>query len=124
MSRQSHRIGANAESYAAAYLEKEGFHILARNWRCPAGEIDIVAMDGDTLVIVEVRARRPMGYGTPEESITPAKQSRLLQCGRYLISERGWDGPWRVDALAIDLDKRGRPQEVRLIRSAVEDGWE
>lgn len=121
MGRPSHRRGRTAEGHAARYLESLGYEIIARNWRCPAGEVDLVAREGEVLVLVEVRARRQNNpFSTPEESITHAKRERLIQCGGYLVAEWDWDGPWRIDLVAVDLSKDGRPLRYRLIRSAVE----
>ncbi len=121
MGRPSYHRGRTAEEHAARYLESMGYAILARNWRCPAGEVDIVAREGDALVLVEVRARRANNpFSMPEETITRAKGERLMQCGGYLVSEWDWDGPWRIDLVAVDLSRDGQPLRYRLIRSAVE----
>ncbi len=65
------RLGRWGEGVAATHLEAHGYTILARNWRCAAGEIDLVARDGETLVFVEVKTRRGRAYGAPEEALTP-----------------------------------------------------
>ena len=71
------RVGHAGEVAALAYLKEQGFRILARDWRSRLGQIDIVAEDGDTLVLVEVKARRGTAFGTPEEAVTLSKQRRL-----------------------------------------------
>ncbi len=73
------RLGQRGEGFAVAHLEKRGYVVRGRNWRCPAGEIDIVAEDDDCLVFVEVRTRRGREYGTPEESVIPGKQAKLVE---------------------------------------------
>jgi putative endonuclease len=121
MGRPSYRRGRLAEEHAARYLEGLGYAILARNWHCPAGEVDIIAREGEALVLVEVRARRQNNaFSTPEETITSIKGERLMQCGGYLVAEWDWDGPWRIDLVAVDLSRDGQPLRCRLIRSAVE----
>jgi putative endonuclease len=70
------RLGERGEDAAVAFLERAGATIVERNWRCQNGEIDIVALDGDTLVLCEVKTRRTASKGTPEEAVTPAKQRR------------------------------------------------
>lgn len=82
----SKRIGERGEDAAAAYLENAGMRLEARNWRCPAGEIDIVARDGDTLVLCEVKTRRTVRTGLPEEAVGPAKQKRLARLARAYIA--------------------------------------
>ncbi len=70
-------LGERGEQAAAAYLERIGFEILDTNWRTKAGEVDIVATDGDVLVLVEVKTRRSLKAGTPEEAVSATKQRRL-----------------------------------------------
>lgn len=82
----SKRIGERGEDAAAAYLENAGMRLEARNWRCPAGEIDIVARDGDTLVLCEVKTRRTVRTGLPEEAVGPTKQKRLARLARAYIA--------------------------------------
>jgi len=120
MSDRRQRIGRAGEDAAAKHLVEAGHTLITRNWRCPAGEIDIVTRDGDTLVIVEVRARSSRRFGTPEESITPAKQATLLACGQYLVAEMEWAGPWRIDVVAVEMGSAGNPARIRVIPHAVE----
>ena len=94
--------GASAESLAAAYLEARGLAIVARNVRSRFGEIDLVARDGATLVFVEVRLRRSAAYGGAAESITRAKQARLLAAARLYLSRLAKEPPCRFDAVLFD----------------------
>jgi putative endonuclease len=113
-------LGQLGEDAAADYLERQGYVILARNWRCPAGEIDLVTQDAEALVFVEVRARRGDRFGTPEESVTPDKQARLLELAQTYLQEAGLgDQNWRIDVVAIDMDWRGRIKRLNLIRNAI-----
>lgn len=70
-------VGRRGEALAARYLEESGLHVIDRNWRCSDGEIDIVALDGDVLVVVEVKTRSSLDYGHPFEAITEPKLQRL-----------------------------------------------
>ncbi|WP_024368248.1 YraN family protein [Arthrobacter sp. TB 26] len=70
-------LGRRGEELAAGYLEAQGMRIVDRNWRCSGGEIDIVALDGDTLVIAEVKTRRSLAYGHPFEAVGLDKLTRL-----------------------------------------------
>ena len=95
-------LGRRGEELAASYLEEKGYLILQRNYRSGAGEMDIVAQDGDCLVFVEVRARSTREYGTPEESITPSKAQRLIEVAQGYLQEQGESGRgWRIDLVAI-----------------------
>ena len=72
-------LGRLGEELVARALAARGYRIRERNWRCPAGELDIVAEDGDVLAFVEVKTRRGREFGTPEEAVTPAKQAKLVE---------------------------------------------
>ena len=113
--------GADGERLAAAWLERAGCRILARNYRCAAGEVDLVVEDQGELVFVEVRIRRVGGMVGPEESVTIAKQRRILRAAeRYLQATQGMDRPWRVDLVAVEVDGAGRVQRLERVRSVIE----
>jgi len=117
---QRRRLGQQGEAIAARHLQRCGYVILARNWRCPAGEIDIVARDGPTTVFVEVRARRSRRFGTPEESITASKQARLVAAAQTYLQEAGNpETAWRIDVVAIEMGARGQVERLNLIQGAV-----
>lgn len=114
------QTGQRGEDIAASYFTRRGFHILDRNWRCAVGELDIVMEQGDTLIFVEVRTRRGRRYGTAEESITPAKQARLIELAQsYLQHVQPAHPNWRIDVAAVQLGQDS-PQ-VNHIENAV--GW-
>jgi len=95
-------IGRRGEDAAATYLEHGGYTIVERNWRCKAGEIDIVALDGEALVLVEVKTRRTISKGTPEEAVSPTKQKRISRCASAYIQKAGLDScEVRFDVIAI-----------------------
>lgn len=117
------RLGRWGEGVAATHLEAHGYTILARNWRCAAGEIDLVARDGETLVFVEVKTRRGREYGAPEEALTPRKAAKLLQLGEQYCYEHDLnDVNWRIDLVAVELDARGLLLRCEHIQNAVL-GW-
>lgn len=96
--------GDAAEERACRYLEAAGFTIAGKNYRTRGGEIDIVARKGDLLVFVEVRSRGVAGFGTPEETVTPAKRRRVVAAARrYLstVSPSSWREA-RFDVIAIE----------------------
>ncbi|MGE5573714.1 MAG: YraN family protein [Bacillota bacterium] len=114
--------GAAGEDIAARCLESNGFEILERNFRWRAGEIDIVARDGATLVFVEVKARRPGPFGAAAEQITARKRRRIVRTALAYMAGRGISGAeCRFDVVAVDLPPSGAPV-ARLIKGAF-DCW-
>ncbi|MDO9397009.1 MAG: YraN family protein [Herbiconiux sp.] len=108
-------LGHRGEDRAAAYLAESGFRVVARNWRCPVGEIDIVAHDGPVLVVVEVKTRTSDAYGHPFESITPAKLRRLHLLAAAWVAEREPRRPEvRVDVIGIVWPRYGEPSVQHL----------
>ncbi len=121
MTHTRQRLGWRGERLAERYLAGHGLTILERNYRCAAGEADLIAQDGDTLVFVEVRTRRGQDYGSPEESITARKQAHLLAVAQAYLAERGLsDIAWRIDVVAVALSVRGELLRVEHIENAVE----
>jgi len=105
--------GARAEDLCAQLLEGAGLRVLARNWRCRHGEIDLIAEEGGTLVFAEVRMRSSAGFGGAAESITAAKRDRLLAAARLYLSLRR-EAPARFDVFLVD----GATARVQWIRDA------
>lgn len=123
MSDPRKRLGRWGEDLAARHLRQAGLTIITCNYRCAAGEMDIVAQDGDTWVFVEVKTRRGTAFGRPEDAITRAKAGRLLQIAESYLQEHGLvDVDWRVDMIAVELDQRGKLLRVEQLPNAV-TGW-
>ncbi len=121
MVRAKRRLGSHGEQIAATYLERQGYSLVERNWRCPVGEVDIVARDGECLVFVEVRTWRSDRYGTPEASITPRKQARMLDVAQSYLQASGLDNvAWRIDVIAIEMEDFGEVRKLNHIQNAVE----
>lgn len=97
--------GRKAEIAARDYLEAKGYRVRDANWRHRFGELDLILLSGDTLVCVEVRSHRSRCFGTPEESITTAKQRRLVRLAQSYVQAAGWQGPWRIDVVAVTFDQ-------------------
>jgi putative endonuclease len=108
------KLGTGAEEMAAAFLEKRGLTIIARNYRCRLGEIDLVARDGATTVFVEVRRRASSAFGGAAASITAAKRLKLLKAARHYMSRLRSLPQCRFDALLIE----GEPPRIEWIRNA------
>jgi putative endonuclease len=111
--------GRKGEEEAARYLAGQGYCLLERNFRCPHGEMDIIALDGRTLVFVEVRSRATDNFGLPQESVGRQKQARLRRVARYyLAASGGHRGPVRFDVLAIKYGLNGRVEFLEHIKNA------
>lgn len=121
-SRSRKNLGDAGERRAAIFLEQRGYKILARNFRTRAGEMDLIAEDPDGLAFVEVRTRRGDALGSPEESLTPRKRGRLLTVAQEFLQahDEYADRAWRVDLVAIVLDRTGRVARMDVIKGAVE----
>lgn len=81
-------LGRYGEDVAARHLVESGLSVLDRNWRCRAGEVDIVAREGDVLVVCEVKTRRGIGFGTPLDAVTPVKAARLRRLAAHWLAEQ------------------------------------
>ncbi len=112
--------GTLGEKMAAGFLKERGYHILQTNYRCPEGEVDIVARHKDCLVFIEVRAKRSLEFGSPEESITPVKMDKLRRvAANYRQTHDDIPDSWRIDVVAVEIDQRNRPLRIELIENAV-----
>jgi putative endonuclease len=121
MNRQRVALGRRGEELAAQELERRGWQIVERNWRCPAGEVDIVARQGATWVFVEVRTRRGEDFGAPEESLSAAKQARMVAvAGHYLAGHDIGEADWRLDLVAVELDRAGHLLRLDVLEDVVE----
>ena len=115
-------IGILGEKLAKDFLERKGYHIIETNYRSPEGEIDIIARHGDFLVFVEVRTKSSLKFGSPEESITPAKMQRIRTAATYYHQAHSHLPPlWRIDVVAIELSPNKKPSRIELIENAVSD---
>lgn len=102
------RLGREGEAVAAKLLIAKGYTVLARNYRAPGGEVDLVCLAGDTVVFVEVKTRGPGCLGRPEQAVTRAKRGRLARAAAAFLSERDWwDRPCRFDVVAVLAREEG-----------------
>lgn len=108
--------GARAEQLAATFLQNHGLTVVARNFRCRAGEIDLILRDGATVVFAEVRLRKNNVFGGAAASITPHKQQKLRLAAQYYLQTLAKEPPCRFDALLLDrLDENA----VEWIKNAI-----
>jgi len=114
--------GILGEKLAKDFLKKRGYRIKETNYRCPEGEIDIIAKHKDSLVFIEVRAKKSLEFGSPEESITPAKMGRLRAAvAHYRQTHSNLPQLWRIDVVAVELNLKGKPSRIELIENAVSE---
>lgn len=118
MTNVNQAVGAYGERLAAAQLVEAGLVVLDRNWRGAAGEVDIIARDGDVLVLCEVKTRRGPGFGTPAEAVVPRKVARLRRLASEWLATSGVrPREVRFDVVEV-LARPGRAPQVRHIVGA------
>lgn len=114
-------VGRHGEELAAQMLADAGWVIVERNWRGTRGELDIVALDGRELVVVEVKTRTGIGYGHPAEAVTPAKLARLRRlagewlAGRVVEALAERPPSVRIDVVGVVLARDGEPRLEHLV---------
>ena len=119
------RLGRRGEELASGFLREAGLGILAANYNCPWGEIDLVARDGEELAFVEVRTRRTATFGAPQESITRRKADHLVAAAQHYLQNHapendGEDIPWRIDLVSIRLTNGESSPQIDHIKYAVQ----
>ena len=115
------KLGNQGEIAARRLLESQGYRILECNYRCRYGEIDIVAMDGNCTVFVEVRTKRSESFGTPEESLSKAKQRRLTMTAlTYLQACETPPTDWRIDLVSVRLPMGSGSPRIDHVKYAVQ----
>ncbi|MFP4475468.1 MAG: YraN family protein [Desulfatibacillaceae bacterium] len=119
MAQNPYTKGRKGEDIAVHTLVARGYKILERNWRGRAGEVDVIAKKGRTLVFVEVKARASSRYGNPKEAVHPEKQRRISMVAlEYLKSTGHSKAGARFDVVAIRTDTQ--PPEVEVVENAFE----
>lgn len=109
-------FGKVGEDYAEELLRIKGYKIIKRNFRSKFGEIDVIAVDNDTLVFVEVKARWSHKFGLPEEAVTPKKIAKIKKASYYFnLLNPDLPKKQRIDVVAIDIVK-GKVQSARIIK--------
>lgn len=121
MDRSRLNIGKTGESLAVAHLKARGYEILEQNYRAVRGEIDLVAQDGDCIVFVEVKTRRSLKFGLPQEAVTTQKQRQISKVAlAYLQAKNRFDAPCRFDVIAIHLSPKLELLKLEQIKNAFE----
>ena len=102
------RLGRSGEDAAVRYLEKRRYKIIERGFRMLRGEIDIIARDGPTIVFIEVKTRRGLGFGPPAAAVTPAKQRQIRRIAQAYLHRRGFGRSFcRFDVISILAEADG-----------------
>lgn len=112
-----HEHGTWGEDLAVEYLRKEGYEVVARNWRFRRAEIDVIAKEKEVLVFVEVKARASLNFGRPEQMVGTEKQKLLIEAAMAYMRMTGYEWEIRFDIVAIH-GQPGRVEGVELIRDA------
>lgn len=95
-------LGARGEALAEVHLKRLGYRIVERNYRCPLGEVDRIAVQGKTLVFLEVKARRTPDFGGPLEAVDRRKRRKLTRLAQYYVAQKGlYDTPLRFDVVGV-----------------------
>ena len=116
------RLGRRGEEAAERHLESRGYRVLERRYRTRAGEIDVIALDGPTLVFVEVKTRSSLTFGRPSEAVGPRKRFRIAAAASlYLASRGGTERPCRFDVVEV-VEEAGGRFHLRLIKDAFDAG--
>jgi putative endonuclease len=117
--RSSAQSGKDAELQALKYLQQQGLRLLAQNWLCKRGELDLVMLDGDTVVFVEVRYRKHAQWGGALASIDGRKRQKLILAAQFFLQkEHRWaDYPCRFDVVAIESTPSG-PADPNWLKDA------
>jgi putative endonuclease len=115
-------LGARGEKLAVQYLQKKGYKVIERNYRCQWGEIDLVARDKGTLIFVEIKSRSSSGFGLPQDAVDRFKQEKLIQVAKAYMAEHHLQEtiPARFDVVAVKLTPAG--PEMELIKDAFQAG--
>ncbi len=119
MSFDGRNLGKTGEDIAVGFLESSGFKILECNWKCPLGEIDIIAEDGAEIVFVEVKTKGGSGFGSPEEMVNRKKQAKLIKLAQYYLKEKNLDVSFRFDVVAIEFE--GERKIIKLTKNIIEE---
>ena len=115
-------LGRTGERLAAEALMSKGYRILERNFRCRQGEIDLVAEDEQDIIFVEVKTRRGVSFGLPEDAVTIRKRRKLVEvASNYLDFHTCSDRSWRIDVVAVQFSSSGKLEEIRIYKHAVTD---
>ncbi len=116
-------LGRSGEQQAAAHLKGLGYRIVTCNYRCPLGELDVIALDGKTIVFVEVKTRSDDRLADPQDAVTPAKRRHMRNTAEFFLRQTQSQGrDWRFDIVAIVAEPGVKPRIVHY-PDAFDPSW-
>lgn len=119
MVKRGRELGGRGEEAAKAYLQALGYRILLENYTTPAGEVDLIAQDGEVLVFIEVKARSSARYGPPEAAVTPWKQRQIVRAAELYLAKAGLkEAACRFDVVAVTFPPEECSPRIILIKDA------
>lgn len=119
MTRERQALGRRGEEAARAFLARRGLRILAENYSCPAGELDLVAQDRESLVFVEVKTRTSRAFGAPQLAVHWRKQQQIVKAAEWFLAERRLpERACRFDVVAVSLPDTDQPPQIEWVRDA------
>ncbi len=119
--RNNKLLGAFGEDMACGYLESIGYRIIERNFSCRVGEVDIIAMEGDTLAFIEVKCRTSISFGNPSEAVSYYKQKRIVKTALFFMTRNKiFDYMCRFDVIEVLTDGTKEKTNINLIKNAFE----
>ena len=122
METASKTLGILGEELAYHFVKRKGYKVLLKNYKCPLGEIDLIAKENGALIFMEVKTRSSLEMGLPAESVTFHKRAQLTKCARFYLKQYGIaDVPCRFDVVSI-LMEGGREPEIEVIKNAFSEG--
>ena len=119
MSEARRELGQSGEAAASAFLQRRGMTILAANFRCAAGEIDLIGQENETVVFVEVKTRRSVAFGPPKLAVHLRKQRQIVRAAEwFLAARRLTDVPCRFDVLGVTFPEADEDPRIEWVRDA------
>lgn len=113
-------LGKAGEEAAVAFLKRSGYAVLERNYRTPLGEIDAVARQGGSLVVVEIKSRASSSFGPPYLSVTQRKKRKIVQNALFYLKKKGLSGSsWRIDVVSVKMRGFYSVESIEIIKNAV-----
>ena len=119
--RPRRELGRIAEEAAARYLRAHGYRIRERNWRCPIGEIDLIAVQGEAVVVIEVKSRSSTDYARPEANVTIGKRRRLTALARAYLTTKSLDVFCRLEIAEVVITPQGRVASIEVVPASFVD---
>lgn len=124
MSDERAELGLRGEKLAERLLRSKGMSVVVRRYSTPVGEIDLIMRDGETIVFVEVKARRDDRLSDPEHAVNAAKRRKLSRCARFFVNERKLhERPCRFDIVSVILPAAGEPIVKHIPEAFMPDRW-